>query len=350
MLKKLFLFSFLCMSLSADQVEVISNGVSSIEYYNEIFEKNHIDANAVEAHVDQFGKEFKKNRSILSKWMRKLSLENSNPIPFKKDVRKLVLMNIPVHFYRDHHVAKLPQEKMVLFMWEPVIRLRKMYNPKLHRCFSKIYTWDDELVDNERYFKFFYPVLQPMISSVIPFEEKKFCTLISGCVHNAHTFSRKYPNELYTQRIQAIEFFEKMGEEGFEFYGRGWGNTSYKTYRGPCADKLDVLKNYRFSICYENCRDVPGYITEKIFDCFAAGNVPIYWGANNVSDYIPSDCFIDRRNFATMDDLYAFLKTMSQHEYEGYLIRIKTFLQSEQAQLFSKENFEKTFLEAIAEK
>jgi hypothetical protein len=54
-----------------------------------------------------------------------------------------------------------------------------------------------------------------------------------------------------------------------------------------------------------------------------------------------------RRQFATLDDLYAFLKTMSQEEYQGYLDRIECFLESEEAQLFSPEHFEKLFLDAI---
>jgi hypothetical protein len=57
------------------------------------------------------------------------------------------------------------------------------------------------------------------------------------------------------------------------------------------------LEKYKFSICYENARDTPGYITEKIFDCFFAGCVPIYWGANNITDHIPKECFIDKRDF-----------------------------------------------------
>ena len=47
-------------------------------------------------------------------------------------------------------------------------------------------------------------------------------------------------------------------------------------------------------------------VSEKIFDCFAAGNVPIYWGASNVTDYIPEDCFIDMRSFSSFEELYQF--------------------------------------------
>lgn len=340
------ILSFLVMTaLSADRVEVMLNDVGSIDYYQELVEKQGMSATAFEA--DHY-KGLKKNQTFLGKLLRKCSCDFPKAIALDGDVRKIVLMNVPHFFYRDHHVTKLPKEKLVLFMWEPEIRLRKMYYPKLHDCFSKVYTWNDDLVDNKKYFKFYYPVLLPMISEVVPFEEKKFCTLVSGFVPNLEKYPRKYPQELYSHRVKAIEFFEKMGEDGFEFYGRNWPRSCYASYRGPCPDKLNVIKKYKFSICYENCRDVKGYISEKIFDCFAAGIVPVYWGASNVTDFIPADCFIDRRKFATLDDLYAFLKTMSKEEYEGYIDRIRNFLASDQAQLFSPQNYEKIFLEAVS--
>jgi alpha(1,3/1,4) fucosyltransferase len=347
MFKKL-LFAACCLfNIFADRIEIMPNGNNDISFYNNALQQNKIQAVAVLTDVDQYGENFKKNKTFWCKCLKKLHLENTDAIQLNPEVRKIVLMNIPLHFYRDYHVSKLPKEKMILFMWEPYIRLRKMYNPKLQACFSRIYTWDDDLVDNQTYFKFYYPVLRPMASDLVPFKEKQLCTLVSGCVLKTSKYPAKYPDELYSHRVQAIEFFERVGEAGFEFYGRGWEKAAYKSYRGACPDKQKVLKNYRFSICYENCQNVKGYITEKIFDCFAAGNVPVYWGASNVADYIPKNCFIDRRDFATLDDLYAFLKNMPQQEYEAYLERIQTFLGSEKAQLFSHENYEKIFLEAI---
>jgi hypothetical protein len=350
MLRKQFLFlSFLWAfnTLSADRIEIVDNTFSNIPYYNQVLQKQGIDGTAVAMTLDQYGKGFQKNRTVFGNLLRKLSLDFPKSITLHPDLKKIVFMNVPEHLYRDHYVGKLPKEKTVLFMWEPYLRMRKMYNPKLHQHFTRVYTWNDDLVDNQHYFKFYYPVLRPLISDVVSYEEKKFCTLISSYISNLEKYPRKYPEELYTQRVKAIEFFEKIGEEGFEFYGRGWEKAPYKSYRGSCKDKLAVLKNYRFSICYENCRDVPGYITEKIFDCFEAGNVPVYWGASNIADYIPKECFVDRRNFATLDDLYVFLKTMPKEEYEGYLERIRDYLQSDQAQLFSQENFHKIFAEAV---
>ena len=48
-------------------------------------------------------------------------------------------------------------------------------------------------------------------------------------------------------------------------------------------DKIAFLKSYKFNICPENA-DTPGYITEKIFDSFIAGCIPIYWSEKNLDD------------------------------------------------------------------
>ena len=99
---------------------------------------------------------------------------------------------------------------------------------------------------------------------------------------------------------------------------------------------------------YENARDIPGYITEKIFDCFFAGCVPVYLGAPNVADYIPSGTFIDKRNFKTYEELYSYIKNMPETEYAGYLDAIKNFVRSDKIYPFSAEcSAETLFMEII---
>jgi hypothetical protein len=218
-----------------------------------------------------------------------------------------------------------------------------MYRARLQECFSKIYTWDDTLIDGNHYFKFHYPVWAPAILEEIPFEEKKLCTLISSDIkgHGKH--------ELYSARKEAIRYFENVQESGFEFYGRRWDRALYPSYRGTVENKLEVMKHYRFCICYENTKEISGYITEKIFDCFAALTVPIYWGASNVEASIPKGCFVDRRDFADLEELHAFMKGMSKETYEGYLEQIKTFLKSEAVKPFTPEALAQTFYEAVTQ-
>jgi hypothetical protein len=108
--------------------------------------------------------------------------------------------------------------------------------------------------------------------------------------------------------------------------------------------KSTILKQYKFSICYENARDIPGYITEKIFDCFFSGCVPVYWGAPNITDYIPEGTFIDRRKFHSYPALFEYLNSMSPAEYREYLQSIESFIHGPDIYPFSAENFADTIL------
>jgi hypothetical protein len=249
-----------------------------------------------------------------------------------------------------------------LLIFESEVIRPDNWNVKNHKYFKKIFTWNDEFVDNKKY-------LRINLSSKIPADldfnlnkKTKLCTMIV-----AHKF-KSHPLELYTERIKAIRWFEQNHPEDFDLYGMGWDKyyfkgallilnrfevltkllkPKYPSYKGAVKSKREVLQKYKFAICYENARDIPGYITEKIFDCFFAGCVPIYWGAPNVPEHIPADTFIDRRNFKSYDELYSYLKDMSDKEYMEYLDAIKNFIKSDKIYPFSAECFADTLTNEI---
>jgi hypothetical protein len=156
--------------------------------------------------------------------------------------------------------------------------------------------------------------------------------------------SSSHPAELYSERIRAIRWFEEHHPDRFDLYGIGWPAEHFPSYRGPVPHKAEVLPAYRFAIAYENIAGIPGYVTEKIFDSFICGTVPIYWGASNIEDYVPADCFIDLRDFTRLDELYHRLATMTDAEHQGYLDRIADLLQRERYGRFSTTHFVRDML------
>ena len=234
--------------------------------------------------------------------------------------------------------------------------------------YKKIFTWNDDLVDGIRFIKFNFP--NPIhVHPEDGFENRKrFCCLI------ASNKTLRVPDDriLLPERVASIRWFERHAPHDFDLYGINWdmpvpyggllGKVErriwrvvnrfvtlrpFPSYRGRVQHKSDVLTRTRFSICYENVRDLPGYITEKIFDCFFSGCVPVYWGAGNITDHIPADCFIDRRQFRDTGEVYAFLKSMTEQEFRGYQQRIAAFLQSDAAYPFSSEYFAETIVNTI---
>jgi hypothetical protein len=224
------------------------------------------------------------------------------------DIYAIVIWNMPGESPQKKRIRThvLPKSKSILFMWEPPNGLPHLHSKIYLNRFRKIYTYDDSLVDGKRFFKLYYPVMFPMIQNVPHFKEKKLLAF----VFSNKTSSEGIPNDLYPERKKLIEFFEEKPEGEFEFYGLGWEQFGYKNYKGMAESKLEVIKNFKFTVAYENSQHL-GYITEKIFNCFEAGSVPIYWGAPNILSYIPKNCFIDRRDFSSNEELYLFLKKMN---------------------------------------
>lgn len=224
--------------------------------------------------------------------------------------------------YLKKSLASNKSVKKILIMQEPPTVCPQSYETKYHRFFDEILTWDDEKIVQEKYHKFQYPQVPAVIEYKIPFCGKKLCTMIAG---NKKSNSK---NELYSKRYETILFFEEKRYD-FDLYGFGWENENLNSYCGPVDDKLRVLSRYKYAICYENMCGIKGYITEKIFDCFFANVVPIYWGADNVTDYIPENTFIDRRKYKSLNELYEFINSITEEQYLQYLDAIKEFINSE---------------------
>jgi hypothetical protein len=263
----------------------------------------------------------------------------------------------------------LPHEDKInnsfLWIYESELIRPDNWDRHKHTYFKKIFTWNDDIVDNKKYFKFNFSQLMIKNINKDLSKKEKFCTLIAGNKMINH------PLELYSKRVEAIKWFEKKYPDDFEFYGINWDNEyrykdirfmrkiyrikplqkffppAYSSYKGSIQSKKEILEKYKFSICYENARDIPGYITEKIFDCFFAGCIPVYWGANNIYDHIDQGCFIDRREFKNYESLYYYMKNMQDEEYMNYLKNIEKFLNSDKGYLFSSENFTKVNVKEI---
>jgi len=141
--------------------------------------------------------------------------------------------------------------------------------------------------------------------------------------------------DLYHIRLKAILSF--LNVEGFKLFGTGWekpNGLKRQTWQAiqtikprPVDNKLQTLSNFKFTLCFENCV-FPGYVTEKIFDAFLSGCIPIYLGAPDITDFVPSDTFIDVRHFQDLSELHHFLSQISEAEAVRYLEAARDFLNS----------------------
>lgn len=206
----------------------------------------------------------------------------------------------------------------------------------IKRFFPYIMTWNDEWIDNKLVFKKNIPYYFVDNREKAKNYEKKLLTSISGNKTSTH------PDELYSERVRVINFFEKNYPEEFEFYGTGWNKEEHICYQGKCDKKAETYHKYKFAICFENMKNIKGYVTEKILDCLTAGIVPVYAGADNIEEYVPKNCFIDYFQFQDLNDLREHLLNMSEADYERYLLAADRFLNSKEVEKFSGKEYAKS--------
>jgi len=281
-----------------------------------------------------------------------ISLEQSDAIVF---------VDLP-DMSRPHVQRMINSGKPLYLIVLESILVRPVSNDESLSRFKKIFTYNDSMVDGKRFIKINYSFDLPRKIKTNLSHKEKLCVMIAGNKHLNH------PLELYSERVKAVRWFEKNHPEDFDLYGVGWDQyhfsckfplhvlnrfrllrrvmaTHYPSYRGKVERKKPILERYKFAICYENVRDVPGYITEKIFDCFFAGCVPIYWGASNITQYVPGDCFIDRSSFPSYMEMYNFIINMNGYEYASILRNINDYISSSRIMGFSAKIFSETLLE-----
>jgi hypothetical protein len=288
-----------------------------------------------------------------------------------KSFDKIFFLDYPTRFNTYfRRLLRLKHPELHLILIEPPIIRPDNYDSRKHRPFNTVLTWKKGLCVNDprKYRLYHIPnKVRPGNFSPGPFSGRKLCALINSFMVSVR------PNELYSERVRAIRWFETNAPRDFDLIGTEWdkplfaGRLSmfnlairYAYRRVPWLNKLKTqrfpshigpnrkpkhltLHDYRFCIAYENSIEAD-YISEKIFDCFFSGCVPVYLGAPNVLDSIPPNTFVDKRNFATYGELHRYIAGLSENEYNGYLAAIDTFLKGPGLHPFTAEGFAETFI------
>jgi hypothetical protein len=117
---------------------------------------------------------------------------------------------------------------------------------------------------------------------------------------------------------------------------------------GPVANKIEFLSSYKFSIAMENTEG-DGYISEKIYDSFISGTIPIYYGDYTVDEYINPKSFILIKDEKNIKDKIEYIKEID-HNNEIYLniLKEKILINENIDKIIEKE--EKEFLYNIFER
>jgi len=175
----------------------------------------------------------------------------------------------------------------------------------------------------------------------------------------SNSYKKALQLSLHDERLELIEHF--LGKEQLTIFGSGWNDLSNlpadwrlrllikgidSNYMGSCKNKQETISDFKFSLCCENIES-PGYITEKIIDCFLAGTIPIYLGSNDIPAHFPSHCLINARNFSSLDQMSEYLEGVDYIKAKQMIEGGRQFLRSASAKLYSYEGFSSVVMELI---
>ena len=97
-------------------------------------------------------------------------------------------------------------------------------------------------------------------------------------------------------------------------------NNTDELHRKYSNNKLAFISRYKFTIAFENRRQ-NNYITEKIYECFITGSIPIYCGAPNINDLYNPKAFINYDDYGSLSKVIERIKEVDNDDnlYQEYV-------------------------------
>ncbi|MCS6243031.1 MAG: hypothetical protein H2172_04120 [Opitutus sp.] len=113
----------------------------------------------------------------------------------------------------------------------------------------------------------------------------------------------------------------------------------------PISLKIEALRDFRYSICIENCRQ-NFYFSEKLIDCFLTGTIPIYWGCPGIGLFFNLDGLI---TFEHPYQLEKILAGLSALDYDQRLSAIKDNFERAKRYVYVEEHIWRNVNSLISE-
>ena len=129
-------------------------------------------------------------------------------------------------------------------------------------------------------------------------KKSKFCAFIN--------------NNPIEDRLKIFELLSKY--KPVDSYG-GLHNNVGGALRGSEEAKINVIKDYKFTIAFENSYH-PGYNTEKIIQPLSVNTIPLYKGGERVKEFFNMNKIIYANDFSTLEKMAEYIIELDKNEDE----------------------------------
>lgn len=245
----------------------------------------------------------------------------STPVPTNSNV--LVHMchaqELPVSLIKRDDICKI-----LTTIESPNIRHTEQWSVEFLRDFFQhiITYWDDLLqIPNMKtsYFpfvgRFDMTNMNDLASMVESLEDRPHTVamvLENRPFHSTYTINGR---TLHAQDSKRSEYAVALGKK-CHCYGKTWLPLAHRISHHETKSRfdtdaecvLDLYRQHTFTLIIENCNAV-GYVSEKIYDAWTAGCIPLYYGNADPRLDLPEDMFIDIRGMTPVQ-LSKYIRTM----------------------------------------
>lgn len=147
-------------------------------------------------------------------------------------------------------------------------------------------------------------------------QRNMFCTF---CASNEFVYNAQF-------RTDTVKYISK-NYKTITCCGRVLNNTNNEYLPWGSVEKLDYHKFYKFNLCFENEYTSGNiiYFTEKLMNAFSYNVIPIYWGAERITEIINSNAFINCNGLSREKMLEKIIEVDTNDELFDYMIHQPIF-------------------------
>jgi glycosyltransferase involved in cell wall biosynthesis len=129
-------------------------------------------------------------------------------------------------------------------------------------------------------------------------------------------------------QLQRLDYLRKTFVAAFDnitVHGQNWDELNDHKYitieniKNRMIDTMDInqfYKRFNFALIVEN-NNAKNYVSEKIYDAWIAGCIPIYYGNNNKIN-LPKNCHIDIKDYESIDKVKEYIDKLSKSDIDKY--------------------------------
>lgn len=240
------------------------------------------------------------------------NINNDYELTYGDDYTHLIIFN-----RYDRNNIKVPKENVFGFIHEPY--WSNFYDKNLPSYCNKVFNWQpSNFPQYNNVIKMPFVCIHHLFPKPIETHELAYVKDNTKNILNTDFVKNKklsiiVSNISQYKRYKFVEDLLKTDID-FDMYGAGW-ELNDSRYKGRVLNKIDGLKNYKYSIALENT-SLSGYISEKFIDPILCDTIPIYYGHPDVFDYYPNSCeYLDLDDNPT--DRLKFILN-NEKEYKNY--------------------------------